>query len=154
MEITRCIAKSLIASSTYFLFKYNWKKKTWNEFFGRQSLGAQAATRTCHCNIISQSNHQYSTRTTFYLTVYCRTDVLKYSSLPGTIMEWNKLDVKPRKSESLPHFRNSLVKVGRPIAKPICNIHNLIGLKLLTGLRLGLSHLKLMNTKLKISKII
>ena len=69
-------------------------------------------------------------------------------------MEWNKLDVKPRKSESLPHFRNSLVKVGRPIAKPICNIHNLIGLKLLTWLRLGLSHLKLMNTKLKISKII
>ena len=28
-EIIRCIVKSLNATSTYFLFKYNWKKKTW-----------------------------------------------------------------------------------------------------------------------------
>ena len=56
-------------------------------------------------------------------------------------MEWNKLDVTLRKSESLPYFRNALLKIGRPTAKPIYNIHNPIGLKLLTRLRLGLSHL-------------
>ena len=56
-------------------------------------------------------------------------------------MEWNKLDVTLRKSESLPYFRNVLLKVGRPTTKPICNIHNPIGLKLLTRLILGLSHL-------------
>ena len=37
----RCIAKSLITTSTYFLLKYNWKTKTWKVFFGRQSLGIQ-----------------------------------------------------------------------------------------------------------------
>ena len=42
---------------------------------------------------------------------------------------YNILNVKP------------LRKVGRPTAKPIYNIHNSIGLKLLTRLRLGLSHL-------------
>ena len=64
----------------------------------------------------------------------------KYSYLPATIMEWNKVDVKLKKSESLTYFRNVLLKVGRPTAKPNYNIHNPIGLKLLTRLRLGLSH--------------
>ena len=49
-EIIRCIVKSLIATWTFFLLlllvflfllKYNWKKKTWKVFFGRQSLGVQ-----------------------------------------------------------------------------------------------------------------
>ena len=39
-------------------------------------------------------------------------------------MESNKLDIKLRKSKSLPNFRNALLKVGRPTAKPIYNIHN------------------------------
>ena len=56
-------------------------------------------------------------------------------------MEWNQLHVKLRKSESLPFFRNALLTVGWPTAKPVYNIHNPIGLKLLTKLRLGLSHL-------------
>ena len=55
-------------------------------------------------------------------------------------MEWNKLDVTIRKSESLPNFRNALLKTGRPAAKPIYNIHNPVGFKLLTRLRLGLNH--------------
>ena len=56
-------------------------------------------------------------------------------------MEWNKVDITFRKSESLPYFRNALLKVGWSTAKPVYNIHNPIGLKLLTRLRLGLSHL-------------
>ena len=77
----------------------------------------------------------------FPTTFYCRIDVFKYSYFPATIMEWKKLDVTLRKSESLPYFRNALLNIGRPTAKPIYNIHNPIGLKLLTRLRLGLSHL-------------
>ena len=38
-------------------------------------------------------------------------------------------------------FQNALIKIGRPIPKPIYNVHNPAGLKLLTRLRLGLSHL-------------
>ena len=46
-----------------------------------------------------------------------------------------------RRSESYLYFKNSLLKVGRPTAKPTYNIHNPIGLKFLTRLRLGLSRL-------------
>ena len=56
-------------------------------------------------------------------------------------MEWNKLDVTLRKSESLPYFRNALLQVGRPTTKPIYNIHNPVGLKLVTRLKLGLCHI-------------
>ena len=39
------------------------------------------------------------------------------------------------------NFQNALIKIERPICKPIYNAHNPVGLKLLTRLRLGLSHL-------------
>ena len=83
-------------------------------------------------NMIPQSNHQYNTQSIEDVAIfYCRTDVL----------ELNKLDMQIRRSESFLSFKNSLLKIGRPIAKPTYNIHNPIGLKFLTRLRLGLSHL-------------
>ena len=42
-EIIKCIVKSVIGTSTYFLLKYNWKSKTWKVFFGCQSFGAQTS---------------------------------------------------------------------------------------------------------------
>ena len=56
-------------------------------------------------------------------------------------MECNKLDAKLRKYESLAYCRNALPNVGQATVKPIYNTHIPIRLKLLTGLRLGLSHL-------------
>ena len=89
-----------------------------------------------------QSNHQYKTQTTEDIrTLYCRIHNFKDSYFPATIMEWNKLDVKLTKSESLPYLRNVLLKVGQPTAKPVYHTHNPIELKLLTRLKLGLSHL-------------
>ena len=38
-------------------------------------------------------------------------------------------------------FRNALLKIGRPTLKPVYNILDPNGLKLLTRLKLGLSHL-------------
>ena len=57
---------------------------------------------------------------------YSRTDVYKYSFFPYAILEWNKL------------YKNIQ---QWPTPKPVYNIHNPTGLKLLTRLRLGLSHL-------------
>ena len=51
------------------------------------------------------------------------------------------LDRKIRQSLTLLTFGNSLLKMVRPTPKPIYNIQNPNGLKLLTILRLGLSHL-------------
>ena len=48
---------------------------------------------------------------------------------------------KRKISSTLLTFRNSLLKIGQPVPKPVYNIHNPSGVKLLTRLRLGLSHL-------------
>ena len=55
-------------------------------------------------------------------------------------MEWNKLDSNIRNS-TYPVFRNHLLKIIRPELNPVYNIKNYNGLKLLTRLRLSLSHL-------------
>ena len=67
--------------------------------------------------------------------------LFKCSYFPYTILEWNKLDIQIRKSESFLSFKDSFLKVGRATAKPIYNIHNPTDLKFLTRLTLGLSHL-------------
>ena len=74
------------------------------------------------------------------VTYHCRTDTFKYSFFPRTILEWNKLDLTLRKS-SYKVFRNSLLKMIRPLPNPVYDLHNPLGLRLLTRLRLGLSHL-------------
>ena len=57
-----------------------------------------------------------------------------------TILEWNNLDINIGKANSLMPFKNSLLRVGRPTAMPTYSIHNPIGLKFPTRLRLALSH--------------
>ena len=56
--------------------------------------------------------------------------------------EWNKLDRDIRNSNSLNVFKLSLLKFFRPVANSVFDINNPFGLKLLTILRLGLSHLR------------
>ena len=93
-------------------------------------------------DLIPQNNHLYNTRSLEDVTTfYSRTDAFKYSFFPSTILEWNKLERKIRQSSTLLSFRNSLLKIGRPVPKPVYNIHNPNSLKLLTKLRLGLSQL-------------
>ena len=60
---------------------------------------------------------------------------------PSIILEWNKLERKTQQCSTMLTFRNSLWKIGWPGPKPVYNIHNPNGLKLLTRLRLGFSHL-------------
>ena len=64
---------------------------------------------------------------------FCRAGVFKYSYFPHNILEWNKIDMPIRQSESFFSFKNSLLKIGSPTAKPTYNIHNPIGLKFLTS---------------------
>ena len=50
-------------------------------------------------SITTQSNHQYNTSLTEYVTTfYCRADIFKYSYFPSTILKWNNLDIKNKKS--------------------------------------------------------
>ena len=93
-------------------------------------------------DLIPKSSHMYIIRLLDDVaTLYSRTDIFKYLFFPSTISEWNKLELKIRQSKTLLTFRNALMKIGTPIPKPVYNVHNPVGLKLLTRLRLGLSHL-------------
>ena len=66
----------------------------------------------------------------------------KNSYFPSTIIEWNKLDSNMRNSETLNIFKSKILKFIRPTANSIFGFHNPIGVKLLSRLLLGLSHLR------------
>ena len=54
---------------------------------------------------------------------------------------WNKLDPEIQNASSLNIFKNNILKFIRPTANNILGCYNLTGIKYLTRLRLGLSHL-------------
>ena len=66
-------------------------------------------------NSIPSGNCIYNTRSQDQVRTYCRTDLFKYFFFPYTIVEWNKLDTTLRNAKLYLIFRNSLLKVGRPI---------------------------------------
>ena len=72
---------------------------------------------------------------------FIQDNYFKNSFFSSTISAWNNLDCKIRNSESLSIFKKNLINVIRPCANSIFNIHNPYRIKLLTRLRLGLSHL-------------
>ena len=91
--------------------------------------------------LLPRESHSYNTRNIKNVEIYyCRTDIFKYCFFPYVIVEWNKLDINLSNAKSFLIFRNSLLKIGRPIQNPIYNIHGLMGIKCLIKLRLGLSH--------------
>ena len=75
---------------------------------------------------------------------------LKNSFLPSTVSEWNKLDPGIRNSESLSLFNKNILHLIRPALKSIYNCHNPKGVKLITPLRLGLSHSTRLISKIRL----
>ena len=73
--------------------------------------------------------------------IYTRHNYFRNSFFPSTISEWNNLDCKIRNLESLSIFKKNLLNFTRLCAYGIFIIHNSYGIKLLTRLRLGFSHL-------------
>ena len=65
----------------------------------------------------------------------------KNSFLPYAIKEWNKLDSEIRNAKTYASFRKMLLNFIRPIGNSTHKIYDLLGIKLLTRLRLGFSHL-------------
>ena len=74
----------------------------------------------------------------------CRTEYSQNSFfyLFYVIKEWNKLDPDKRSCQSYESFCKVLLSFIRPSENKIFNIHDQVGIKLLTRLRLGLSHLR------------
>ena len=68
-----------------------------------------------------------------------RTKTFKNTYFPFCINEWNNLDIKVRNAKSLNIFKKMIVSENKE--KSIFSIYDPLGVKLITRLRLGLSHL-------------
>ena len=71
-----------------------------------------------------------------------RTDYFQNSFFPSCINEWNKLNPDITDIKSSITFRNSLLKSIKPLPNNVFDACDPHGLKLLTRLRVGLSHLR------------
>ena len=90
-------------------------------------------------DIIPKTNHLYNTRLSEHFTAeltFSSTLLFHLQCYNGTnlIREFGQ-------STTILSFRNALLKIVRPTPKPVYNIHDPSSLRLLTRLRLGLSHL-------------
>ena len=69
-------------------------------------------------------------------------DYFKNSFFPSSTTEWNKLDCYIRNVYSFEVFKKRILSFIKTTPNCINNIHNLVGVKYLTRLRTGFSHLK------------
>ena len=73
---------------------------------------------------------------------FCRTTIFSDSFFPTAVKEFNKLDYEITHRMSFQSFRSSLLKTIRPIPNSLFDACEPHGVKLLTRLRVGLSHLR------------
>ena len=69
-------------------------------------------------------------------------EYFRNSFFPSTVVGWNKIDNNIRNSISVSAFKKQILKFIRPSPNSTFNVHNPHGIKLLTRLRVGLSHLR------------
>ena len=72
----------------------------------------------------------------------CRTVSFQNSFFPHSVNQWNQLNPEIRNSTSLHIFRKGLFRLIKPLENSIYNIHDPLGIKLLTRLRLEFSQLR------------
>ena len=94
-------------------------------------------------SLLVPPNRDYNTRRyTKFRQIFCRTETFSNSFLPQTIREWNKLDTSICQAPSYSVFRKALLDFIRPTANSTFGTNDVSGLKLLTRLRVGFSHLR------------
>ena len=94
-------------------------------------------------SLLSPRNRHYKTHSYSKIRqIFYRKKTLSNSFLPQTIRKWNKLDTSICQAPSHPVFRKALLGFIRPTASSTFGTNDVSGLKLLTRLRLGFSHLR------------
>ena len=88
-------------------------------------------------------NRHYNTRKYSKIRqIFCRIETFSNSFLPQTIREWNKFDTSICQAPSYSVFCKTLFDFFRTTANSTFGTNNASGLKLLTRLRVGFSHLR------------
>ena len=94
-------------------------------------------------HIIPQPHNLFNLRNQHLIPqIFCRTNFFSDSFFPTTIKEFNKLDYHVSHQLSFQSFRRILSKSIKPVPNSLFDACHPHGIKLLTRLRLGLSHLR------------
>ena len=107
----------------YKVFKYEHPKYLFNFIPVRTT---PYATRTVGNIPLIKTNHNF----------------FKNYFFPSAIIEWNNLDPNLRNSKSISVFKEKILNFIRPSPNSFFDCHNPKEIKLITRLRLGLSHLR------------
>ena len=93
--------------------------------------------------ILPKVSKAYNTRTNDKIPLFSGKHIFFINSIfPSTVIEWNNLDLKIRNSKTFSAFKKSILKFIRPSSNSNFNFHSPKGIKLITRLRLGLSHVR------------
>ena len=91
--------------------------------------------------LIPEKNHAYATRNVDKIPFFnIRHNFFKNSFFPSTISEWKNLDPTLRNLKSFVVFKNGILNFIRPSPSNVFDNHK--GIRIIRGLRLGLSHLR------------
>ena len=94
-------------------------------------------------NIIPTTNMHYTFRNSDKIPFFkTKHNFFRNSFFPLVIIEWNKLDPSLRRYDSYNVFKSNILKFIQPSSNSFFDCHNPIGIKYITGIRLGLSHLR------------
>ena len=97
---------------------------------------------TKYVNLKSTSNYQTRSAIKNNLQEFsCRTESFKHSFFPFCLREWNKLYNTLQDAESVKQFKSMLKNFFSLNQKSLFSIHDPVGVKMLTRLRLQFSHL-------------
>ena len=99
--------------------------------------------RIIYLKIIPQRRSSYITRNLDEIPLF-KTNHNFYKKLffLNTTIEWNNLDHDPRNTGSYTLFHSNILKFIKPSLNSFCDCQNIMGIKLVTRLRVGLSHLR------------
>ena len=94
-------------------------------------------------SLIPENQYSYNeARSILFKNFRTRSDYFKNSFFPYCVNEWNKLAQGLKNSQTVLKFKKGLLAFIRPKMNPVYNIHDPIGLKFLTRLRVNFSHLR------------
>ena len=92
-------------------------------------------------NLVSKFELIIRTKNNSIPAFNCRIDCFKYSFFPSILNDWFNVDSNIRNTESFSLFKSKLLSFICPVQRSIYNIFDPTGLKFLSILRLGFSHL-------------
>ena len=94
-------------------------------------------------NLMPKKTSCYATRNVDYIPlIKIKHNVFKNTFFPFAIIEWNKLDPTIRNAESFGIFKSNILKFIKPTPRSFFNCYNHKEIRIMTRLRLGLSHLR------------